>query len=163
MKTFFFFFFFFFRDHHDFRTKLVFVWETQTIFLSYPKCTLKSWFGQTSQNSGKTSLPPQNFLGWYGYVNRWSVGVGRSHPVTMRKASFRSLSIRRVWTTRHQTGAQYSAVEQTRDRAAFRGVLAPTPHAEPTNRLSSVTCEDSYLCNATRSMILNLVPRQSKK
>ena len=64
MKTF---FFFFFRDHHDFRTKLVFVWETQTIFLSYPKCTLKSWFGQTSQNLGKTSLPPQNFLGWYGY------------------------------------------------------------------------------------------------
>ena len=45
-----------------------FVWESQTIFLSYPKCiSIKSWFGQTSQNLGKTSLPPQIFLGWYGY------------------------------------------------------------------------------------------------
>ena len=29
-------------------------------------------------------------------TGRWSVGVGRRHPVTMRKASFKTLSMRRV-------------------------------------------------------------------
>ena len=32
---------------------------------------------------------------------------------------------------RQQTGAQYSAVELTRDKAAMRRVLAPAPHPEP--------------------------------
>ena len=43
---------------------------TQTIFLSYPKCTLKSWFGQTSQNLGKTSLPPKIFWAGTAMVTR---------------------------------------------------------------------------------------------
>ena len=29
-------------------------------------------------------------------MGRWSVGVGRRHPVTIRKASFRTPSMRRV-------------------------------------------------------------------
>ena len=29
-------------------------------------------------------------------IGRWSVGMGRRHPVTMRKASFKTLSMRRV-------------------------------------------------------------------
>ena len=75
-------------------------------------------------------------------MDKWSVGVGRRHPVTMCKASFRTL--RRVLALQHQTSAQYSVVEQTRDRAAVRSALTSTPHPESTSRLSSVTCEDSF-------------------
>ena len=32
----------------------------------------------------------------------------------------------------------------------MRTVLAPVPHPEPTNRLSSVMREDSFLRNATK-------------
>ena len=61
-----------------------------------------------------------------------SVGVGRKHPVTM-------LSMRRVCVHRHQTGAQYSAVEQTKERAEMRNVLASASHPDPANRLNSTT------------------------
>ena len=45
--------------------------------------------------------------GWMpARIGRLSAGVGRRHPITIRKAS-----LRRVWALRHQTGAQYSAVE----------------------------------------------------
>ena len=44
-------------------------------------------------------------------LDRWSVEVGRRHPVTMRKAPYKTLSMRRVLTLPHQAGAQYSAVE----------------------------------------------------
>ena len=42
-------------------------------------------------------------------IGRNSVGVGRRHPVTMRMASLRHLSIRRVCMLLHHVGAQYSA------------------------------------------------------
>ena len=39
----------------------------------------------------------RNSAGWMPEsTGRWSVGVGRRHPVTMRKASFKTLSMRRV-------------------------------------------------------------------
>ena len=60
----------------------------------------------------------------------WLVGVGPKHPVIMRKALFKTLSMRRVCALRYQTGAQYSAVEYTKDRAAVGGVLAPALHPE---------------------------------
>ena len=86
----------------------------------------------------------QSSVGWMSKsVGRWSVGVGRRHPMTMRKVSFRMLSIKRVRTLRHQTDAKYSAVEQKRERAAQRSVLAPVPHPELTSFLSCVTREDS--------------------
>jgi len=44
-------------------------------------------------------------------IGRLFAGVGRMHPVTIHKASLMVGSIRRVWALRHQTGAQYSAVE----------------------------------------------------
>ena len=58
---------------------------------------------------------------------RLSAGVGRRHPVTIRKASLMVGSIKRVWALRHHTGAQYSAVEWTRTRVAVRNVVAPAP------------------------------------
>ena len=61
-------------------------------------------------------------------VVRWSVQEGRKHAATVRKASFRTLLMKRVYALRHQTGAQYSAVEQTTDKAAVCSVLAPALH-----------------------------------
>ena len=46
-------------------------------------------------------------------MGRLSAGVGRRHPVTMRKASLMTASIRWVWAPWHHTAAQ-SAVECTR-------------------------------------------------
>ena len=66
-----------------------------------------------------------------------SVGVGPKHPVTMREASLRMLSMRRVCTVRYKTGAQYSAVEWTKERAEMRNVLAPAPHSDPASRVVS--------------------------
>ena len=48
--------------------------------------------------------------------------------MTMRNAWLRTLSMRRVCALPHQTGAQYSAVKYTRDRAAVRN--APTTEAK---------------------------------
>ena len=42
---------------------------------------------------------------------KWSFGVGRRHPMTMEKASFKTLSMKRVRVLQHQTGAQCSAVK----------------------------------------------------
>ena len=70
--------------------------------------------------------------GWMSKrTGRLSVGVGHKHPVTIRKASLRTMSMRRVCALRHQAGAQNSAVEQIGDKAALRNVLAPAPHPEP--------------------------------
>ena len=98
----------------------------------------------------KESVAPKrrSSAGWMPEkVGRWSVGVGRRHLVTMRKASFKTLSMRRVCALRHQTNAQYSAVELTKDRAALRSVLAPPSHYEPSSRLRSVMRVASFLRN----------------
>ena len=74
----------------------------------------KIWSGSRDPRWAKMSvaLSRRSSAGWMPEsTGRWSVGVGRRHPVTMRKASFKTLSMRRVWALRHQTGAQYSAVE----------------------------------------------------
>ena len=47
----------------------------------------------------KKSVAPsqQSSAGWMlESMGKWSVGVGRKHPVTMRKVLFKTLSIRRV-------------------------------------------------------------------
>ena len=65
--------------------------------------------------------------------------MGSRDSVTISKALFKTPSMRRVSALRHQTGSQYSAVEQAKDRAAARNALALAPHSEPASRLSSVT------------------------
>ena len=77
-------------------------------------------------------------------IGRFSAGVGRRHPVTIRKASLMVGLIRRVWALRRQTGAQYSAVEWTRARVAVRNVVAPAPQPEPASRLRSATRDVSF-------------------
>ena len=51
-------------------------------------------------------------------MGRLSNGVGCRHPVTMPSASLIAISMKLVCTLQHQTGAQYSAVEYTRAKAA---------------------------------------------
>jgi len=96
-------------------------------------------------------------------VGRLSAGLRRGHPVTIRKASLMARSMR-VWALRHQTGAQYSAVECTRARVAVRNVVASAPQPEPANRLRSGTRDVSFLrsnsrCRGYVSDLSNVTPR----
>ena len=58
--------------------------------------------------------------------------------------------MRRVGVLQHRTGAQYSAVEQTKERAEMRIVLAPASHPDPACRLNSATRVESFLRKASR-------------
>ena len=60
---------------------------------------------------------------------KWSVGEGRRHPVTTRKASFKTQNINQV--LRERTRLQYSAVEYTKNKRAVSDVLAPAPALRP--------------------------------
>jgi len=96
--------------------------------------------------------PPWKFFAYATAVRigRLSADVGRRHPVTICKASLMVASMRRVWSLRHQTGAQYSAVEWTRARVAVRNFVAPAPQPEPASRLKSATHEISFLQSDSR-------------
>ena len=77
-------------------------------------CPCKMWPGSKELRLAKESVAPwrRSSAGWMPErTERLSVGVGRRHPVTMRKASLKMLSMRRVCALRHQAGARYSAVE----------------------------------------------------
>ena len=113
----------------------------------------RMWRGSKKLRLAKESVAPwqRSSAGWMPErTGRLSVGVGRRHPVTMRKASLRTLSMRRVCALRHQADAQYSAVEYIRNKAAVCNVLAPAPHPEPASHLSSETRVDSFLRNASK-------------
>ena len=69
-------------------------------------------------------------------IGRLSTGVGRRHPVTIRKASLLPESMRWLCTQRHPARAQCSAVEWTRATVSVRNVVAPEPHPELANRLT---------------------------
>ena len=78
------------------------------------------------------------------------VDVGRKHRVTMSKTSLRMLSMRGVCVLRHQTGAQYSAVEWTKKGAEIRNVLASASHPDPAIRLNSASRMESFLHKVSR-------------
>jgi len=89
--------------------------------------------------------------GWMpARIVRLSAGVGRMHPVSIGKASLTAVSMRRVWALRHQTVAQYSAVECTRARVSVRNTVAPAPQPEPTSRVRSATRDVSFLRSDSR-------------
>ena len=74
----------------------------------------KMWSGSRELRMARESVAPwrRSSVGWMPErTGRQTDGGGRRHPVTMRKVSFNLLSMRRVCALRHQTGAQYSAVE----------------------------------------------------
>ena len=88
-------------------------------------------------------------------MGRLSNGVGRRHPVTTRSVSLIAVSMMRLCTLRHQTGAQYSAVEYTRAKA---------PHPDPASCLIRATHEVSCPCSDSRcrwyvSNLSNFTPR----
>jgi len=103
--------------------------------------------------------------GWMpAQIGRLFAGVGRRHPVTNRKVSLMARSMRRAWALRHQTGAQYSAVECTRIRMAVRRVVAPALQPEPGSHLRSATRDVSFLrsnsrCRRYFSDLSNVTPR----
>ena len=72
------------------------------------------------------------------------------HPVTMRKASLISLSIRCVCALRLHTGAQYSAVKQTRARVVMRKVVASAPQPVPANRRIRATRDVKFWRKASK-------------
>ena len=121
-------------------------------------CGSVSWPCRMWPGSKKLRLAKENVAPWRRSSAGWmpersgrlSVRVGRRHPVTMHKASLRTLSVRRVCALRHQAGAQYSAVEWIRDKAAVHNVLEPAPNPEPAGRLSRETRVDSFLRNVSR-------------
>ena len=72
------------------------------------------WSGSRELRLARERVAPwrRSSAGWMPEsTGRYSVGVGSRHPETMRNASLSTLSMRRVCALRHQTGAQYSAVE----------------------------------------------------
>ena len=81
--------------------------------------------------------------GWMpARIGRLSAGLGRNHPVTIRKASLMSGSVKWAWALRHQAGAQDSAVEWARAKVAVRNVAAAAPPARArVRRVMSVFCE----------------------
>ena len=88
--------------------------------------------------------------GWMpARIGRLSAGVGRRHPVTIRKASLMAGLMWRVWALQHKTGAQCSAVEWTRARVSVRNVISPASQPEPAS-LSRVRRVMSTFCEVTR-------------
>jgi len=83
-------------------------------------------------------------------IGRLSAGVGRRHPVTIRKASLMAGLVRQAWALRHQSGAQCSAVECTRAKVDFRRAVAPAPQPEAASRLRSATRDVSFLRSDSR-------------
>jgi len=53
-------------------------------------------------------------------------------------------------STGHHTGAQYSAAEWSRARAAIRSVVVPAPQPEPASHLRRATHDVNFLLNDSR-------------
>jgi len=90
-----------------------------------------------------------HFIIYPARIGRLSAGVGRRHPVTIRKASLVAGTLRRVWALRHHTG--YFAVEWTRDKVTVRNVVAQAPSSSQraTSRVRRVM---STFCEVTRGV-----------
>jgi len=107
----------------------------------------------TMAQCARNSVAPlrRSSAGWMrARMGRLSAGVGRRHPVTIRKASLMAGSMRRVWGLWHQAGEQYSAVECTRARVPIRRVVTAAPQPEPVSRLRSATRGVSFLRSDSR-------------
>ena len=110
-------------------------------------------FAIGGQVRAKDNVVPlrRSSAGWMpARMGRLSAGAGRRHPVTIRKASLMAGSMRQVWALRHQTGAQYSAVNWTRAKVAVGNVVGPAPQPEPASHLQSATRDVSFLRSNSR-------------
>ena len=93
-------------------------------------------------------------------TSKSSFGVGRKHPVTMRKALLTILSMGQVCLLRQQTGAQYSTVEWTKERAEISNVLAPAPHPDPASRSQQRDSGGEFLAQSLEVVTENERPVQ---
>ena len=114
----------------------------------------------------KDNVPPmrRSSGGWMlARMGGLSTGVGRRHPVTIRKASLMVGSMRQVWALRHQTRVQYSAVECTRARVVVRRVVAEALQPEPASHFRSTTRDvilrSDSRCRRYVSHLTNAAPR----
>ena len=122
--------------------------------------------GSMARRPRDSSVPlRRSSAGWMpARIGRVSAGVGRRHPVTIRKASLMVGLMRRVRALRHQTEAQYSAVEWTRVRVAVCNIVAPAPQPESASRFRNATRDVSFLrsdskCLRYVSDLSNITPR----
>ena len=83
-------------------------------------------------------------------MGRLSNGVGHSHPVTIWSAPLIAVLMMRVCALRHQTGAQYSAVEYTRAKVADQRTAPLAPHPDPVSRLIRVMGEVKFPSSDSR-------------
>ena len=116
-------------------------------------CPCSTWSESWIARFAKESVAPnrRSSAGWIpARAGKSSDGVGRKHPMAMRKASLRMLSMRRACVLRHQTSAQYSAVESAKEKAEMHNVLATALHPDPASRLNSATRVESFLRKASR-------------
>ena len=77
-------------------------------------------------------------------MGRLSNGVECRRPVTMRSASLIAISMMRVCTLQHQTGAQYSAIEYTRAKAVVQRTASLAPYPDSASQLIRVTREVNF-------------------
>ena len=84
--------------------------------------------------------------GWMSAsMGRLSSGVGRRHPVTIRKASLMAGSIRQVWVLWHQAGEKSLWLNAPGLGWLFATMLLQHTNREPASRLKSATRDASFL------------------
>ena len=122
--------------------------------------------GSMGRRDGDSVAPSwRNSAGWMpARIRRFSVGLGRKYPVSVRKASLMTESMRQVWALRHQTWAQYSAVEWTRTKVAVLNVVAPAPQPKPARHPKSAMRDVNFLrsdsrCRRYVRALSNITPR----
>jgi len=110
--------------------------------------TGKRWVEQLSRIHStvcyRDSVVPlrRSSVGWTpSRMGRLTVGFGRRHPVTIRKASLMIRSMWRVWALRHQTGAPCSAAEWTTGKVAVRNVVTPALQRERASLEGDAWCQ----------------------
>ena len=89
-----------------------------------------------------------------------SSGEGRRHPVTKRSASLIPVSMRWVYTLQHQRGAQYSAIEYTRDKVAVQRTAALAPHPDLASHHIWATHEVSFPRSDSKVLVVRKQPVQ---
>ena len=75
-----------------------------------------------ASSSASSHTPTSSVVGRQGraggaipvITGSWLMGIGHRHPVIVRRAVLRSVSMKCMWVLLHQTGAQYCAGACTR-------------------------------------------------
>ena len=94
----------------------------------------------------------------------WFVGVARRHLETVHRAVLRAVSSLFTWGLRHQTGAQYSALENTRASVEMRSVFLEAPHVMPARQHISAAWQVVFALTLSRcclndSVLSSFTPR----